>query len=58
MWELLLPLYFEGPFDPSLPKEMAAQTYFHYETHTTRSASTIRTTTSARGWARSGCRPS
>ena len=33
MWELLLPLYFEGPFDPSLPKEMAAQTYFHYETH-------------------------
>lgn len=33
MWELLLPLYFEGPFDPFLPKEMAAQTYFHYETH-------------------------
>lgn len=33
MWEFLLPLYFEGPFDPSLPKEMAAQTYFHYETH-------------------------
>jgi proline iminopeptidase len=33
MWELLLPLYFEGPFDPSLPKEMAAQTYFHHETH-------------------------
>lgn len=33
MWELLLPLYFEGPFDPSLPKEMADQTYFHYETH-------------------------
>lgn len=33
MWELLLPLYFEGPFDPSLPKEMAAQTSYHYETH-------------------------
>ena len=33
MWELLLPLYFEGPFDPSLPKEMADRTYFHYETH-------------------------
>lgn len=33
MWELLLPLYFEGPFDPSLPKEKAAQTYFHHETH-------------------------
>ncbi len=33
MWELLLPLYFEGPFDPSLPKEMADQTFFHYETH-------------------------
>ena len=33
MWELLLPLYFEGPFDPSLPKEMADRTYFHYQTH-------------------------
>jgi proline-specific peptidase len=33
MWELLLPLYFEGPFDPSLPKEMADRTYFHYATH-------------------------
>ena len=33
MWELLLPLYFEGPFDPSLPKEMAARVYYHHETH-------------------------
>jgi proline iminopeptidase len=33
MWELLLPLYFEGPFDPALPKQMADQTYFHYATH-------------------------
>jgi proline-specific peptidase len=33
MWELLLPLYFEGPFDPSLPKEMASRTYFHHQTH-------------------------
>jgi proline-specific peptidase len=33
MWELLLPLYFEGPFDPSLPKQMADRTYFHYQTH-------------------------
>ena len=33
MWELLLPLYFEGPFDPSLPKEIADQTYVHHETH-------------------------
>lgn len=33
MWELLLPLYFEGPFDPSLPKEMAARAYYHHETH-------------------------
>ena len=33
MWERLLPLYFEGPFDPSLPREMAARTYFHYQTH-------------------------
>ena len=33
MWERLLPLYFEGPFDPSLPKEMAARAYYHHETH-------------------------
>jgi proline-specific peptidase len=33
MWEALLPLYFEGEFDPSLPKEMADKTYFHYATH-------------------------
>ena len=33
MWELLLPLYFEGPFDPALPKEMADKADFHYETH-------------------------
>jgi proline-specific peptidase len=33
MWELLLPLYFEGPFDPALPEEMADRTYFHHETH-------------------------
>jgi proline iminopeptidase len=33
MWELLLPLYFDGPFDPSLPKEMAERTYFHHQTH-------------------------
>jgi proline iminopeptidase len=33
MWELLLPLYFEGPFDPDLPRQMADQTYFHHATH-------------------------
>jgi proline iminopeptidase len=33
MWELLLPLYFEGPFDPALPKQIADDTYFHYATH-------------------------
>jgi pimeloyl-ACP methyl ester carboxylesterase len=33
MWELLLPLYFEGPFDPALPKQIADDTYFHPETH-------------------------
>lgn len=33
MWERLLPLYFEGPFDAALPKQMADQTFFHYETH-------------------------
>jgi proline-specific peptidase len=33
MWELLLPLYFEGPFDPALPKQIADDTYFHCETH-------------------------
>jgi pimeloyl-ACP methyl ester carboxylesterase len=33
MWELLLPLYFEGPFDPSLPKQIADDTHFHPETH-------------------------
>jgi proline iminopeptidase len=33
MWEALLPLYFEGPFDPALPKQIADDTYFHYATH-------------------------
>jgi proline-specific peptidase len=33
MWELLLPLYFEGPFDPALPKEIADGAYIHHETH-------------------------
>ena len=33
MWELLLPLYFEGPFDPDLPRQKAEQTYFHFATH-------------------------
>jgi pimeloyl-ACP methyl ester carboxylesterase len=33
MWEALLPLYFDGPFDPSLPKQMADDTYFHHATH-------------------------
>jgi proline-specific peptidase len=33
MWESLLPLYFDGPFDPSLPKQIADDTYFHYATH-------------------------
>jgi proline-specific peptidase len=33
MWEALLPLYFDGPIDPTLPKRMADDTYFHYATH-------------------------
>ncbi|MGN6870964.1 MAG: alpha/beta fold hydrolase [Solirubrobacteraceae bacterium] len=33
MWEALLPLYFDGPIDPGLPKQMADDTYFHYATH-------------------------
>jgi pimeloyl-ACP methyl ester carboxylesterase len=33
MWELLLPLYFDGPFDPDLPRRTAEQTYFHHATH-------------------------
>jgi pimeloyl-ACP methyl ester carboxylesterase len=33
MWESLLPLYFDGPFDPELPKQMADDTYFHHATH-------------------------
>ncbi|HEY1367358.1 MAG TPA: alpha/beta fold hydrolase [Gaiellaceae bacterium] len=33
MWEALLPLYFEGEFDPALPKQMADRTFFHYATH-------------------------
>jgi proline iminopeptidase len=33
MWEALLPLYFDGPFDPALPKQMADDTYFHHATH-------------------------
>jgi proline-specific peptidase len=33
MWELLLPLYFDGPFDPALPQQMADDTYYHYATH-------------------------
>jgi proline iminopeptidase len=33
MWESLLPLYFDGPYDPGLPKQKADDTYFHYATH-------------------------
>ena len=33
MWESLLPLYFDGPYDPQLPKQMADDTYFHHATH-------------------------
>jgi proline iminopeptidase len=33
MWESLLPLYFDGPYDPGLPKQIADDTYFHYATH-------------------------
>ena len=33
MWEQLLPLYFEGPFDPALPKQIADDTFFHHATH-------------------------
>jgi proline iminopeptidase len=33
MWEALLPLYFDGPFDPALPKQIADDTYFHPATH-------------------------
>jgi proline-specific peptidase len=33
MWEALLPLYFDGPFDPALPRQMADDTYFHHATH-------------------------
>jgi proline iminopeptidase len=33
MWQSLLPLYFDGPFDPELPKQMADDTYFHHATH-------------------------
>jgi proline iminopeptidase len=33
MWESLLPLYFDGPYDPGLPKQMADDTFFHYATH-------------------------
>jgi proline iminopeptidase len=33
MRELLMPLYFEGPFDPELPKQIADRAFFHYETH-------------------------
>ena len=58
MWELLLPLYFDDPFDPSLPKEMAERTYFHHQTHNSRSASTTRATTSGRCSAGSACRRS
>jgi proline iminopeptidase len=33
MWERLLPLYFDGPIDPGLPKRIADETYYHYATH-------------------------
>jgi proline-specific peptidase len=33
MWQSLLPLYFDGPFDPALPKQIADAAYYHYETH-------------------------
>jgi len=33
MWERLLPLYFDGPFDPGLPKQIADDSYYHYATH-------------------------
>jgi proline iminopeptidase len=33
MWESLLPLYFDGPFDPELPKQKADRTFFHHATH-------------------------
>lgn len=33
MWERLLPLYFDGPFDPSLPRRIAEASYFHHATH-------------------------
>jgi proline iminopeptidase len=33
MWESLLPLYFDGPFDPDLPRQKADDTYYHHATH-------------------------
>jgi proline iminopeptidase len=33
MWESLLPLYYDGPYDPALPKQIADDTYFHFATH-------------------------
>jgi proline-specific peptidase len=33
MWEMLLPLYFEGEMAPGLAKQIADDTFFHHETH-------------------------
>ena len=33
MWERLLPLYFDGPIDPGLPKQLADDSFFHFATH-------------------------
>ncbi len=33
LWERLLPIYFEGPFDPELPRRLADSAYFHHATH-------------------------
>lgn len=33
MWERLLPLYYDGPFDPALPKQRADGAHLHYATH-------------------------
>lgn len=33
MWERLLPLYYDGPFDPALPKQRANDAHLHHATH-------------------------
>jgi proline iminopeptidase len=33
VWERLLPLYFEGAFDPTLPRQLADGALLHFETH-------------------------